>query len=791
MNNQNALYNCEPYEDDYPRMRRDLVIDVRMGVGPQGPRGEQGEKGDPPVRGEDYWTEEDKAEIISTVETDVAGDVESAVERAVAAKDAAETAKTEAQTAQVIAADWAASATTKAGEAAASAATAVAYCNSAETFKNLAQAAKTAAESAKTAVEGYIEDAEQYATAAISASEDAGVYALSAQMSDSNITNNSIPAIEAIMADTEDIRDEAEEHRDNAINAAAHAEQYAEAAAGHLADVVANAGLAYQYMENAAGSANDAQEAAETAAASASDAQESANAAEASAVDAQEAAAKITGLTAEAETLTPGSEATVDYDADTGVMSFGIPAGEPGPSGYSPEASVIQTADGAVITVTDQSGTTTATVSDSKTWDNINADVASYTPQVVIPCDDSGTVYDGIISKRGRVLYINGTIASNDVRICLYGSLKVTRQSPAYSTHPDWYGDPFDGFIIGHTYAFRPEILSGTAEYTGGSDRLVLRQKDDTYKTIYTDNTLTCTVLPESIFVMLQAGTYINVKLYLHIVDVTASPVTDVQVDSSSVVSDGVANVPIASANTPGVVKIGTGLAVNSSDVLYVRTPTDANVKAGTSAQHSITPEKQHAATFYGLAKAAGDTSQSASENAVGAYTDEARKAIKKMLGIYEAPWELIREDTVTNDTEADIIINADSNGQAFELTDVRLVLVSPQQDTAFSKADYGRVRFYYQTGAYDITFISAYTQATGASAKVSYISFEQRDGMLTKVAMPNTIRSGMGPWQTYANEVGEGCFVLLDTPRIYSRVNITKVTGTAHYILYGKRKVV
>lgn len=153
--------------------------------------------------------------------------------------------------------------------------------------------------------------------------------------------------------------------------------------------------------------------------------------------------------------------------------------------------------------------------------------------------------------------------------------------------------------------------------------------------------------------------------------------------------------------------------------------------------------------------------------------------------------WELIREDTVTNGTEADIIISADSNGQAFELTDVRLVLVSPQQDTAFSKADYGRVRSYYQTGAYDFIFIGAYTQAANASAKVSYIAFEQSDGMLVRSVMPNTSKGGMGPLQTYATEDGEGHFVLTDTPRIYSRINITKVTGTAHYILYGKRKVV
>lgn len=252
-------------------------------------------------------------------------------------------------------------------------------------------------------------------------------------------------------------------------------------------------------------------------------------------------------------------------------------------------------------------------------------------------------------------------------------------------------------------------------------------------------------------------------------------PVTDVQVNGSSVVNAGVANVPIGSTDANGY-----GV---------FRSASVANIKAGNALDRVVVTDRQHASAFYGLAKAAGDATQSASSNAVGTYTDEAKAAIQQMFGVYTSPWELIREDTVTNDTEADIVVNADSNGQAFELTDVRLVLVSPKQDTAFSKADYGRVRMYYQTGAYDFIFIGAYTQAANASAKVSYIAFEQSDGMLVRSVMPNTSRGGMGPLQTYATEDGEGHFVLTDTPRVYNKINITKVTGKLHYILYGRRK--
>ena len=42
---------------------------------------------------------------------------------------------------------------------------------------------------------------------------------------------------------------------------------------------------------------------------------------------------------------------------------------------------------------------------------------------------------------------------------------------------------------------------------------------------------------------------------------------------------------------------------------------------------------RQHESTFYGLAKAAGDSTQSASTLSVGTYTDDAKIAIRNMLG--------------------------------------------------------------------------------------------------------------------------------------------------------------
>lgn len=117
--------------------------------------------------------------------------------------------------------------------------------------------------------------------------------------------------------------------------------------------------------------------------------------------------------------------------------------------------------------------------------------------------------------------------------------------------------------------------------------------------------------------------------------------VDDVQVDGTSIVSNGVANIPLATSQDTGLIKLGTGFWFNSTynrvDVILAE---PAQIKAGTHSSASIPIALQHQAVFYGLAKAAGDATQAASENAVGTYTDGAKAAIQAMLGIGNASAE-------------------------------------------------------------------------------------------------------------------------------------------------------
>lgn len=116
-------------------------------------------------------------------------------------------------------------------------------------------------------------------------------------------------------------------------------------------------------------------------------------------------------------------------------------------------------------------------------------------------------------------------------------------------------------------------------------------------------------------------------------------PVQDVQVNGTSILDqNGVANVPIATGNTLGLVKkmqaSSNCIDIQQDGSIGVYAATASIIKTGTNNIQPIAPSRQHDAVFYGLAKAAGDTTQSQSANPVGQYTEAAIAAIQTMLGV-------------------------------------------------------------------------------------------------------------------------------------------------------------
>ena len=139
------------------------------------------------------------------------------------------------------------------------------------------------------------------------------------------------------------------------------------------------------------------------------------------------------------------------------------------------------------------------------------------------------------------------------------------------------------------------------------------------------------------VYVGTEAPTDESVDVWIDSDGTADDIVTDVQINGTSIVQDGVANVPVISANNEtGLVSLGgngSGLCILNG-VLSTYPAPSIIIKNGSSGFQPITPYNQHESTFYGLAKAAGDTTQSQSSNAVGNYTEDAKTAIRTMLGL-------------------------------------------------------------------------------------------------------------------------------------------------------------
>lgn len=145
--------------------------------------------------------------------------------------------------------------------------------------------------------------------------------------------------------------------------------------------------------------------------------------------------------------------------------------------------------------------------------------------------------------------------------------------------------------------------------------------------------------------------------------------VTDVQVNGTSVVSNGVAEIPKASESSLGVIKVSgswLGHAVNGDGILFHTQPSNNYLKGGSDGYHSISPINQHVSAFYGLAKAAGSDEKN-STLPFGQYRDATKSAIQNMIGVNWNRYELIRFLELDEDLQT-VIIDADESSSAFAL---------------------------------------------------------------------------------------------------------------------------
>ena len=204
--------------------------------------------------------------------------------------------------------------------------------------------------------------------------------------------------------------------------------------------------------------------------------------------------------------------------------------------------------------------------------------------------------------------------------------------------------------------------------------------------------------------------------------------ITNVQINGTSIVDNGVANIPQATASTLGVARtnLAYGTGITDDGRLYINSADSTAIKESTGNYKPIVPGKQDESVFYGLAKAAGDSTQAASANNVGVFTDDAKVAIQKMLGIYEPPYDLI--DEITLDSETRFEITTDSNGTPLNLRNVFIYVFYPA-NSANASTGYGRYEFHDANNVYVNAETGKYATSTANQFKHLLV---ERKGNLT-----------------------------------------------------------
>ena len=288
----------------------------------------------------------------------------------------------------------------------------------------------------------------------------------------------------------------------------------------------------------------------------------------------------------------------------------------------------------------------------------------------------------------------------------------------------------------------------------------------------------------------IDIGYPVDTKKYI---DAGSSNVKDVQIAGASILDGGVANIPIMTSSVNGVARVGDGLGMSSAGQLRISSANDSYLKAGTDLYKPVVSGKQHISAFYALAKLAGVDLANETVT-LGQYPSSALVAIQKMLGVYQAPWELIREDSFTNVESADVTINMDDHGNSFELTAIRLLVWTPSQETVAVIGSWGEVVF-SKSGisimSSNISNAQTKTVNPSDSRIIGHISIENEGGMAKLTEYRYTTLNGEPNITMKAymdSSLGYYPFRMANDFAI-DKIRIKSITGTISVRLYGKRK--
>ena len=219
--------------------------------------------------------------------------------------------------------------------------------------------------------------------------------------------------------------------------------------------------------------------------------------------------------------------------------------------------------------------------------------------------------------------------------------------------------------------------------------------------------------------------------------------VSDVKVNGTSVVNDGVANVPVAGSYAPGVAKVSSDYGLNIfNDFIVVSGCPETGIKQGTNGYKPLIASRQHMSAFYGLAKAAGADMKDSS-NPVGTYTPEAKAAIQDML---EPQYRLIYSVTATETLNP--TITSDLDGNPLSLKSIFVLAECPSGQGATSGI---AINVYDGDTKKGDGYIN--TNQTTSDKKRGYCIIDAHHG-LWKTEMSPFTGTGLATMQTYTRNI-------------------------------------
>lgn len=239
----------------------------------------------------------------------------------------------------------------------------------------------------------------------------------------------------------------------------------------------------------------------------------------------------------------------------------------------------------------------------------------------ILKIKDSQGNWVGVPTVKGNTGNgISSAILNDDYTLTLTFTDGTTYKTPSIRGEKGEKGEPATDMDIHICSASEYDAETGIP--------IIANPNDKTFYLVPTENGASPDLFTEWVYVNNAWEMFGSAKIDL------SGYLTDVQINGSSIVQDGVANVPYASTLTHGIVKAETltGHDVTGSGIIRIFRAQATDIKAGTQAYRPITPSLQENSVFYGLAKSAGDTTQSKSSNAVGVYTEDAKSKISEML---------------------------------------------------------------------------------------------------------------------------------------------------------------